>query len=188
MKVVKKVGALKKKNNEKFFIRSAREADMIKTLLKKAGKDLPKSLIIDIWRKLITAANMHEQPLRIASSHPEQEALLRDFYSSEVPITYFKKSKDVVSALKNGDALIGIFALPPHAAEKWWEILPDNFYVFAQIPFAEKSKIKLVAVADKEPEKSRDDVTLVVGKNGIIEVDGFHLTHKSGRVLGHYAK
>ncbi|MBU6140601.1 MAG: chorismate mutase [Proteobacteria bacterium] len=188
MKVVKKVGALKKKNGEKFFIRSAREADMIKILLKKTGKDLPKSLVIDIWRKLITAANMCEQPLRIASSHPQQEHLLHNFYSSEVPITHFKKEKEVISALKNGEALIGIFALPPHNSEKWWDSLPENFYVFTRIPFAEKSEIKLVAVAAKEPEKSSDDVTLIVEKNAIIEVNGFHLTHKFGKVVGHYAK
>ena len=45
MKVVKRVGVLKKKDDIKFFIRSAREADMIKNLLKKSGKNLPKSLL-----------------------------------------------------------------------------------------------------------------------------------------------
>ena len=187
MKVVKKVGALKKKNGEKFFIRSAREADMIKNLLKKSGKNLPKSLVVNLWRKLITAANMYEQPLRIASSNSKQENLLREYYDSEVPITYFKKAKDVIFALENGEALIGIFALPPYHEEEWWKILPEHLRVFAHIPFAEKSEIKLVAIAAKEPEKSKDDITLVCGKNGLIEIDGFHIKD-SRRILGHYAK
>ncbi len=187
MKVVKKVGALKKKDNIKFFIRSAREADMIKDLLKKSGKNLPKSLIVDIWRKLITAANMHEQPLHIASQHPEQEILLREYYNSEVPITYFKKAKDIISALENDEALIGIFALPPYHKEEWWKILPEHLCVFTQIPFVAKSEIKLVAIAAKEPEKSKNDITLVCDKNGVNEVDGFHLKN-SRRILGHYAK
>ncbi len=187
MKVVKRVGALKKKDDIKFFIRSAREADMIKNLLKKSGKNLPKSLVVDIWRKLITAANMYEQPLHIASQHPEQEILLREYYNSEVPITHFKKAKDVIYALENEEALIGIFALPPHHKEEWWKILPEHLCVFTQIPFVAKSEIKLVAIAAKEPEKSNNDITLVCDKNGVTEIDGFHLKN-SCRILGHYAK
>lgn len=186
MKVVKKVGALKKKNGEKFFIRSSRESDMIKNLIKKAGKDLPKSLVVDVWRKLITAANMYEQPLTIATTNPEYESLIREYYSSDAPVKFFKKSSEVISALKSGKALIGIFAL--NDSKEWCEKLPENFRVFAQIPFMKKSKIRLVAVAEKVAEKSKDDVTLVLAKSGLKAVDGFHLTHKSGKVLGHYAK
>lgn len=186
MKVVKKVGALKKKNDEKFFIRSARESDMIKNLIKKAGKNLPESLVVNVWRKLITAANMCEQPLTLAATNPEHETLIREFYSSDVPLKFFKKNSEVISALKSGKALIGIFALSD--AKDWCEKLPENFYIFARIPFSGKSKIKLVAVAEKKPEKSKDDVTLVLTKSGLKEVVGFHLTHKSGKVLGHFTK
>lgn len=187
IKVVKKVGALKKKNGEKFFIRSAREADMIKTLIKKSGKDLPKNLIIDIWRKLITAANQLEQPIQLFSAHQE-EHLIRQYYDHSVPLKFSKDSKSVISSLKKNRAGIAIFALPPHNKDKWWELLPEGFFVFAQIPFDQKSKIGLVAVAAKNPEKSESDITLVQTKSGLKKIDGFHLSHKSGRVIGHFAK
>ena len=138
-KIVKKVGDFKKKNNEKFFIRSAREADMIKNLIKKAGKNLPKNLIIDLWRKLITAANMLEQPLQLFSQHQEYEHLIRQYYNFDVPLKFFKDDQKVISALKKNPAGIAIFALPPHHKEKWWDLLSDDFFVFAQIPFLEKS-------------------------------------------------
>ena len=51
MGIVNQVGELKKNNNEKFFIRSNREADMIKDLLKKSKSNFPKTAIINIWRK-----------------------------------------------------------------------------------------------------------------------------------------
>lgn len=188
IKIVKKVGAFKKKNGEKFFIRSAREADMIKNLIEKAGKDLPQNLIIDVWRKLITAANTLEQPIQLLSQHQEYEYLIREYYNSEVPLKFFKTTKEVISALKKNPARIAIFALPPHHKEKWWELLPNDFYVFAQIPFVKKSKIKLVAVAAKKPEKSSSDITLIQTKNDLKKVAGFHLSHKSGKVVGHLSK
>lgn len=188
IKIVKKVGAFKKKNGEEFFIRSAREADMIKALIKKAGKDLPHSLVIDLWRKLITTANMLEQPIQLFSQHGKYEALIREYYNSSVPLKIFKTSREVVTALKKNNAGIAIFALPPHNEDKWWELLPENFYVFTQIPFLKKSKIKLVAAAAKEPEKSKADMTLVQTKSGLKEIDGFHLVSELGRVIGHYPK
>lgn len=200
IKIVKEVGEFKKKTGEKFFIRSAREADMIKNLIKKAGKDLPKNLVIDIWRKLITAANLIEQPIELFSQHQKYEHLIRQYYNSDVPLKFFKTAKEVFSALKKNPAGIAIFALPPHdeencpencqenCQENWWELIPNNFYVFARIPFSQKSKIKLVAIAAKKPEESSSDVTLVRTKTGLKQVAGFHLKHQSGQVIGHFAK
>ncbi len=188
MKVVKKVGAYKKGNGESFFIRSARESDMIKALIKKAGKDLSPDLIIDIWRKLITAANMHEQPIALFSQYQEYEYLIRNYYDLNVPLKFFESSEEVLNALKNNNAGIAIFALPPHNKDNWWELLEDGFYVFSKIPFSNKSKVSLVAVAAKNPEKSESDITLVHAKSGLKKIDGFYLDHQSGRVIGHFAK
>ena len=45
MEIVKNVGELKKSCNEKFYIRSNREADMIKNLVNLAEDKFPKSVI-----------------------------------------------------------------------------------------------------------------------------------------------
>ncbi|OFW81153.1 MAG: hypothetical protein A2887_00035 [Alphaproteobacteria bacterium RIFCSPLOWO2_01_FULL_40_26] len=178
MNIVSQVAELKKNNGEKFFIRSAREADMIKNLVAK-NPDLQAPLIVNIWRKIITAANMAEQNLRIAIHNPndvsDYEYLVKEYYSSYVPITSFDSISGVVSALEKNEAQIGIFALPSNDGEKedakenWWIALANNrlgLRVFAQIPFVEycqnnNGKIHLVAVAIKEPEKSNDDNTLL---------------------------
>jgi chorismate mutase len=182
MSVVDNVAELKKENNEKFFIRSNREADMIKDLLKKSEKTLTKNLVINIWRKIITAANMREQPLRIAIHNPkncsEISSLVKQYYNELVPLHNFDSPTNVISAMQKNEAEIAIFALPngnqeekkEDAKENWWISLANNkegLKVFAKIPFFESSindikneKPQLVAIAAKNAEKSSDDVSL----------------------------
>lgn len=179
MSVIEKVGVLKKSNQEKFFIRANREADMIKTLVKKSGDILPKSTVINIWRKIITTANMHEQPLQIAICNPQNIAafnyLTKDYYSELVPLLNFDSANNTILTLEKNEAQIAIFALPKlddeekkeDVKETWWISLANNkkgLKIFAKIPFFEfddakknNDQIKLVAVAAKEPEKSSSD-------------------------------
>lgn len=189
MEVISQVAELKKSNQEKFFIRSAREADMIKNLIKKAGPNFPQSLIVNIWRRIITAANMHEQPLRIAIHNPKNisdyEYLVREYYSDIVPVANFDSASSAVMELEKNAAQIAIFALPQNQydehdgkediKENWWITLANNHLglrVFAKIPFIKNSSafssetrnhnaIELVAVAAKEPEKSNSDNSLL---------------------------
>ena len=184
MAVIKNVGDLKKSYNEKFYIRSNREADMIKNLVNLAENKFPKSAIINIWRKIITTANMNEQELRIAIHNPKNISdytyLIREYYNNDVPIINYDSANSVVSDLENNNAQIGIFALPSSndesdkkedTKENWWISLANNrigLKIFAKIPFVEfeqkdknTNSIQLVATAIKEPEKSNSDNTII---------------------------
>ncbi len=172
MSVIARVGEFKKKNGEKFFIKSNREADMIKNLIARSENKFPKELIITIWRKIITAANMMEQPLNIAIHNPNKipdyNYLIKEYYSDIVPIFDFDSVTNVVAEIEKQQAQIGIFALPKNEeniAEPWWIALANNksgIKVFAKIPFlATKKDFDLLAVAIKEPEKSRADNSLI---------------------------
>jgi len=198
MAIIKDVGDLKKSYNEKFYIRSNREADMIKNLVNLAENKFPKSTIINIWRKIITTANMSEQELRIAIHNPKNISdytyLIREYYNNDVPIINYDSANSVVSDLENNNAQIGIFALPSSndesdkkedTKENWWISLANNrigLKIFAKIPFVEfeqkdknTNSIQLVATAIKEPEKSNSDNTIItietskeVSKSGIL--------------------
>ena len=184
MAVIKNVGDLKKSYNEKFYIRSNREADMIKNLVNLAENKFPKSAIINIWRKIITTANMSEQELRIAIHNPKNISdytyLIREYYNNDVPIINYDSANSVVSDLENNNAQIGIFALPSSndesdkkedTKENWWISLANNrigLKIFAKIPFVEfeqkdknSNSIQLVATAIKEPEQSNSDNTII---------------------------
>ena len=173
MQVIAKVGELKKSNQEKFFIRSAREADMIKNLIARA-KNFPPEIICEIWRKIIVSANMHEQPLHIALHNPKNRAdyfyILREYYSDLVPISNFDSVSNVVAEIQKEQMQIGVFALPQNEedeVENWWINLANNrvgLKVFAKIPFLQKSSsnhAQLVCLAIKEPEKSSSDNSLL---------------------------
>ena len=189
MAVIKDVGELKKSYNEKFYIRSNREADMIKNLVNLAEDKFPKSSIINIWRKIITTANMNEQALRIAIHNPrnitDYTYLVREYYNNDVPIINYDSANSVVAELENQQAQIGIFALPDSiddfdkkedTKENWWISLANNrigLKIFAKIPFVEfaqkdknSNSIQLVATAIKEPEKSISDNTLITIETG----------------------
>ena len=189
MEIVKNVGELKKSYNEKFYIRANREADMIKNLVNLAEDKFPKSTIINIWRKIITTANMNEQALRIAIHNPrnitDYTYLVREYYNNDVPIINYDSANSVVAELENNQAQIGIFALPDSnddfdkkedTKENWWISLANNrigLKIFAKIPFvefAQKDKnfnsIQLVAVAIKEAEKSSCDKSLITVETG----------------------
>jgi len=181
MQIIDRVGELKKSNNEKFFIRSNREADMIKDLIKKSDSKFPKSAIVSIWRKIIASANMHEQSLNIALHNPKNISdyayVLREYYYDAVPINAHDSTTNVVSEIEKGAAQIGVFALPQvgddheksDMGENWWISLANNrsgIKVFAKIPFVESDdksidKISLVAVAIKPAEKSQEDNSLL---------------------------
>lgn len=183
MSIVSRVAAVKKNNQENFFIKSAREADMIKALVIKAPQNFPQATIVGLWRKIIAASNMCEQKISIAIHNPKNipdlTYLVREYYSENVPLHNFDSTAGVVSELENKKAQIGVFALPSSEideknldnGENWWMRLANNksgLRVFATIPFVEFvsdekkiDAIKLVAVAIKEPEKSSDDNTLL---------------------------
>lgn len=172
MQVVNRVGNLKKSHQEKFFIRSNREADMIKDLLKRVSL-FPKSAIMAIWRKIIVAANMHEQPLKIGLCESENldlcKGLTREYYSSSVPIDVFEDGATAIQALKDDVVKIGVFALPNAVNNAdWWVDLAQNMgdgadalKVFARIPFYESDDEVFVAVAAKKAEQSSEDNSLV---------------------------
>lgn len=182
MKIVDGVAKLKTKNKENFFIKSAREADMIKELLRKFGDDFPKETIINIWREIITASNMHEQPIQIAVLNPnnisDYDYMVREYYSSNVPIKNFSSTFSLISEIEKGQVQIGVFALPNDndGGENWWINLANNkigLKVFAKIPFIEYennannyTRTNLLTIAIKEAEKSKDDNSLLY-----VEVD-----------------
>ena len=182
LKIVRQVGALKHNYQNKFYIHSNRESDMIKNLIKYADNQIPTAAIISIWRKIISTANIIEQNLKIALHNPkninEYYALVRDYYNNEIPIINFDSANKIVSELENNHCQIGIFALPnsfdetekkEDAKENWWIALANNqvgMRVFTKIPFSESStkennSHQLLAVAIKEAEPSQSDKTLV---------------------------
>lgn len=185
MNIIKQVAEYKKTQNEVFYIKSSREADMLKKLIADNNSNFSSASIVAIWRKIITNANMHEQPIKLVvhnpKNNPEIEYILRDYYNNEIEIHHFDSITSVISELQKDQSKIGIFSLPTqnnHSNnEDWWINLannPTNLQVFASLPFVKfknnnvglKTSHHLVAVAQKQPEQSSQDITLLVCEIG----------------------
>lgn len=177
------VSQIKKNNREKFFIKSSREADMIKNLVNKVDNNFLKLAIIKIWRKIITVANMEEQIIKIGIHNPnsvsDYEYIVKDYYCEQVEINNYGNVSDLILAIQNSQINIAIFKIPddPNNFEKkdsfqenWWINLANNqigLKIYAKIPLVElnskkkKTNINLIACAIKDYEKSIEDKTLI---------------------------
>lgn len=171
LEIVKKVKSLKENHNDKFFIKSAREADMIKSLIAKSKNTLPSSLIIDIWRKIITFSNCSEQKVNISLHNPQQtesfKHIIKSYYNDSVPITNHNTASSVITDLASNKSQIAIFQLSKYdqedLADHWWINIANNvsgIKIFAKIPMKD-SKENLLALAIKDAEQSSSDNSLL---------------------------
>jgi chorismate mutase len=196
MKIVKEVGDFKSKKNDKFFIKSAREADMINNLITKASKDIFPETILGIWRKIITNANLLEQEIKIALHNPEKTNdyihPLREYYNDLVPINNFENASNIIHSLQKNEHQIAAFSLPKYPNHpnnnNWWIYFAANndIKIFGKTSFAKKScyeSIDLVLAANKNIEKSQSDNTLSViefEKNKVSKNDIIHKLEELG--------
>ncbi len=178
MAIVARVAEFKKSNNYKFFIRSAREADMIKDLQKKCDFSFSKSAIFDIWRKIIASSNFIEQKLKITIHNPKNIPdyfyLVRQYYGDFFPINSSKSAKNIISQINKNQIQIGVFtSIQETKNQSWWSILSNSkseTKIFALIPKANNKEKTIQAqndlflVASKEAEKSQQDNTLLTLK------------------------
>ncbi|MFT6077810.1 MAG: chorismate mutase [Myxococcota bacterium] len=177
--IVKEVGEYKQSINESFFVKSAREADMIKDLLLKSDPSIPKSTIVTIWRKIIASANSLEQDLHIEIFNPTQivdyQYLVREYYGDFIPFSQEENSSKILSNIKEKKSQIAVFCNTESLADEqniWWKNMAqsnDEIKIFARIPFIGTSKYQLFVSAIKSPEKSSDDQTLLVIKSSDVE-------------------
>jgi chorismate mutase len=172
MEIVKEVGKFKNKKKHQFFIKSAREADMINKLVKNSSNNIFNETIISIWRKIITNANLLEQEIKIALCNPEKNNdyiyVLREYFNNLVPISNFKNTADVIHSLEKNEFQIAAFSLPKSPEHsnnnKWWVNFTANndIKIYAKTSFKESGALNLVLAANKKVEESESDNTLSV--------------------------
>ena len=172
MEIVKEVGKFKNKTKHQFFIKSAREADMMNKLVKKSSNNIFNETIIAIWRKIITNANLLEQEIKIALCNPEENNdyiyVLREYFNNLVPIGNFQNTTDTIQSLEKNEFQIAAFSLPESPEysnnDNWWvDFTADNdIKIYAKTSFKNSGALNLVLAAKKKVEESESDNTLSV--------------------------
>lgn len=170
---VEEVGRIKAKSAKTgmSFIRSGREASMLRDLTKKIDNKFPPAAIASIWRMIISTSLNTEHPLNIAAYTSSDENcywLAREYYGSFIDIKKDTSAENIIKNVASGEVSVGVL---PIENSSWW-VRPDNeknnIYIFAKIPFIEQKRAPqspVFAIANVIPEQTEDDVSVIAVKS-----------------------
>jgi chorismate mutase len=142
--VVERIGDLKNGANLT-FLSPGREAEIIRRLLSRHLGRFPRASLVRLWRELISGMLCVQGPMSVAVYMPERGAgyleLARDHYGSSTPMTAFRSAGQVVHAVAEGNATVGVLPIPDRDdVEAWWMSLmsdtPDLPRIVSRLPFA----------------------------------------------------
>lgn len=156
-------------------LRPGREAQILRRLLGRHRGRFPRLILARIWREILSGTVGMQGDFTIAVQVSAQTPgfwdLARDHYGSHTPILTFGASGEVVGAVNDGRATVGILPLPEEGPRDfWWRYLSVSDRVrprvIARLPFAgagnargNGSQALVIGLADPEP--SGDDCGLL---------------------------
>lgn len=141
--VAQRIGAVK--GAESTYMRPGREAVVLRRLIARHRGDLPKALIVRIWREVFAAVTALQGALAVAVYAPEGtfgfRNLARDHYGWRTPITAYRSAAQVLEAVTEGRATVGVLPVPQgDDRDPWWRRLARNGEavprIVARLPFA----------------------------------------------------
>lgn len=143
--VVARIGALKQADGgDGVFLRPGREAVVLRRLVARHRGPLPKATVVRIWRELMGALVRLQGPFAVAVFSPEQAPgywdLARDHFGGLSPMAAHESAGQVLRAVMEGQATVGVLPLPEQDEEEpWWRHLlgrdPRTPRIVARLPF-----------------------------------------------------
>jgi chorismate mutase / prephenate dehydratase len=158
------------------FLRPGREAVVLRRLIERHRGNLPKATIIRMWREMMSALVRLQGPFAVAVYAPDQVSgywdLAHDHFGSLTPITMHDSSGQVLRAVIDGQATVGVLPLPQQDdGEPWWRYMLGNDArvprVIARLPFGAPATlfggaVEALAVGRVVQEETGKDRSLVV--------------------------
>jgi chorismate mutase-like protein len=141
--VAQRIGAAK--GDESVYMRPGREAVVLRRLIARHRGDLPKALIVRIWREVFAAVTALQGAFAAAVYAPEGtfgfRNLARDHYGWRTPITAYRSAAQVLEAVTEGRATVGVLPVPQDDdSDPWWRRLARDGEtvprIVARLPFA----------------------------------------------------
>ena len=172
---VETIGALARRANEaRSALRPAREATILRRLVRRHGGTFPAQALVRIWRELLAGTTRMQGAFAVAVHAPEKSVgywdLARDHYGSGTHMTLHRSARRVVREVAGGRAAIGVVALPADGeTDPWWPLLMGSESnvprIVARLPFVDNDAgrfedLGALAIARVAHEPTGDDVTL----------------------------
>ncbi|OIQ96555.1 hypothetical protein GALL_213810 [mine drainage metagenome] len=142
--VVERVAALKEDGGQ-VTLRPGREAEIVRRIVARHGGRFPKPTLARLWRELISGMCAIQGQVSMAVYSPERGAgyldLARDHYGSSAVMTPWSSPGQVVRAVAEGSANVGILPMPDRDdGELWWTSLmgdsTDLPRIVTRLPFS----------------------------------------------------
>jgi chorismate mutase/prephenate dehydratase len=123
----------------------AREAEILRRLVARNRGALPPASLVRIWRELLAATTRMQGAFTVAVYAPPGELgfwdIARDHYGSHTPMLTFGSATQVIRAVAEGRATVGVLPMPQEEeADPWWRHLLSTReadpHVIARLPFA----------------------------------------------------
>lgn len=172
--VVSLVAASKRGNGNLAAYQPAREADILRRLAARHRGDFPLASLLRMWREMLAATVSLQSPLAVAVFVPADSPgfwdLARDHYGSGTPMTAYRSVGQVIRAVSEGGALVGVLPRPQEGEpDPWWRHLMSKDEnaprVVARLPFAARGNARTdgaeaLVVGRAAPRETGEDRTL----------------------------
>ena len=174
--VVSQIGALKGSASRNGFFRPGREAAILRRLIRQHRGSLPNATIVRMWRELLSATLRQQGPFAVAVFAPPDRGgywdLARDHFGSQTPATAHDTVNQVLRAVIDGQATVGVLPLPREGErEPWWPSLISSHAtqprVIARLPFGAPGNTRggaaeALVIGRVEQEDTGSDCSLFV--------------------------
>src|SRR5258708_30048486 len=126
-------------------VRPGREAALLRRLVERHRGRFPRTVLVRLWRELISGAISLQGEFAVAvhapGAIPDYWDLARDHYGSHMPMLAFHSAGEVLRALSEGRAAVGVLPMPAEGeSAPWWPLLTASGAsaprVIARLPFA----------------------------------------------------
>ncbi len=174
--LVTQIGELKRTNNKGVLsLRPSREAAMIRRLIERHTGPFPVATLVQIWRELLAGQVLVQSRCRIAMFEPQKgptnQNIVRDHFGGSARISELTSSDQVVKAISQDEAEIGVVPVPSlTGGDHWWVDVANEskrqIHVVAKLPFLRQQDGsagtgEALLIAKILPEPSGDDITLL---------------------------
>jgi chorismate mutase len=159
----------------------AREAEIIRRLVRRQGDAFPTGTLVRIWRELLAATVRMQGPFAIGVYAPPDALavwdLARDHYGSHTPMTAYQSTYQVIHAVAERRIAVGVLPMPQDGdGDPWWRHLlsldAEAPRIIARLPFGPRGNARggggdALAIGLGAQQPSGRDRTLLATENAV---------------------
>jgi chorismate mutase len=173
--VVEAIGA-QKQDSKIPALRPGREAVILRRLMSRHSGRFPRAALVRMWREMLSATVGLQAKFGVAVYAPGEASgywdLARDHFGSHTSMVAYHSIGQVIRAVTDGQANIGILPMPQEDdADPWWRffVASDDSAprILARLPFAGRGNARsdggdALAVGSGSLEPTGNDCSLIV--------------------------